>query len=253
MTKQTGLGQNFYLDGVDLSGDTGSASRIGGGLATVLPVPGINDLAQSRIGGGRDGGITWQSWFNPAAGQAHPTLATLPTGDRLATWVHRPILGVAAACVVAKQIGYDGQREANANFPFTIETQGNAYGLEWTEQLTDGYDTLTGAAAGTGIDYGAAIGTTAFGLQAYLQVFAPFTGTSATVAVQHSDDNGAGDAYADVAGAVFTAVSAAPGSQRIETARNASVKRWLRINVTGTFSALTIGVFVVKNRVATVF
>jgi len=252
VTKQSGLGQNFYLDGVDLSGDTGSASRIGGGLATVLPVPGINDLAQSRIGGGRDGGITWQSWFNPAAGQAHPTISTLPTGDRLATWVHRPVLGVAAACVVAKQINYDGQREANANFPFTIETQGNAFGLEWTEQLTAGYDTLTGAAAGSGLDYGASIATTAFGLQAYLQAFT-FAGTSATVAVQHSDDNGAGDAYANVTGAVFTAVSAAPGSQRIQTARNASVKRWLRINVTGTFSDLTLGVFVVKNLMNTVF
>lgn len=253
MTKQSGLGQNFYLDGVDLSGDTGSASRIGGGLAVVLPVPGINDLAQSRIGGGRDGGITWQAWFNPAVGQAHPALSTLPTGDRLATWVHRPILGVAAACVVAKQIGYDGSRETNGNFPFAIETQGNAFGLEWTEQLTAGYDDFTGAAAGAGLDYGASVGTTAFGLQAYLQVFAPFTGTSATVAVQHSDDDGAVDPYANVTGAVFTAVSAAPGSQRIQTARNASVKRWLRINVTGTFSASTIGVFVVKNLVNTVF
>lgn len=253
MTKQTGLGQNFYLDGIDLSGDTGSASRIGGGLATVLPVPGINDLAQSRIGGGRDGGITWQSWFNPALGQAHPTLATRPTGDRLATWVHRPTLGVAAACVVAKQINYDGSREQNGNFPFTIETQGNAFGLEWTEQLAAGKATLGGAASGTGLDYGAVIGTTVFGLQAYLQVFAPFTGTSATVAIQHSNDNGGGDPYVDIAGAVFTAVTAAPGSQRIQTARNTSVKRWLRYNVTGVFTALTIGVYVVKNQVSTVF
>jgi hypothetical protein len=253
VTKQSGLGQNFYLDGVDLSGDTGSASRISGGLATVLPVPGINREAMERIGGGRDGGITWQSWFNPAAGKAHPTLATLPTGDRLATWVHRPLFGVAAACVVAKQINYDGQREANANFPFTIETQGNAFGLEWTEQLTDGPDTFTGAASGSGLDYGAGIGTTNFGLQAYLQVFAPFTGTSATVTIQHSNDNGAGDAYANIAGAGFTAVSAAPGSQRIQTARNTAIKRWLRIDVTGIFTDLTIAVFVVKNLVNTVF
>lgn len=253
MSKQTGMGQRFFVDGVDLSGDTGSASRIGGGIATVLPVPGINREAMERIGGGRDGGLVWQSWFNPALGAAHKTLSTLPNGDRQAMWVHRPLVGRPTAVIIGKQINYDGTREANGNLPFAVEMQGNGFGLEWTENLTDGNVSLGGAASGTGLDYGAALGTTNFGLQAYLQVFAPFTGTSATVAIQHSNDNGGGDAYTDLALGVFTAVTAAPGSQRIQTARNLAVKRWLRINVTGTFTAFTCMVTVVKNVVNTVF
>jgi len=251
--KQHGLGQRFYIDGVDLSGDTGSASRIGGGLAVVLPVPGINGEAQERIGGGRDGSLVWQSWFNPAVGAAHKTLSTLPNGDRQAAWVHRPVVGGKSALIIGKQIDYAGNREANANFPIAIEMQGNGFGLEWTDNLTAGSAAFGGAASGTAYDYGAVIGTTAFGLQAYLQVFAPFTGTSVTVAVQHSDDNGGGDPYTNVTGAVFTAVSAAPGSQRIQTTRNQSVKRWLRINLTGAFTAANVAVWVCKNLTLTVF
>lgn len=252
MTKESGLGQEFYYDGIDLSGDTGAAQNISGGLATVLPVPGINRLAQERIGAGRDGKLIWQSWFNPAVGAAHKTLSTLPYSDRVGSWVHRPILGRPAACIVGKQNNYDGTREANGNFPFNIEVNGNAFGLEWTEQLTAGLDTFTVTGAGSGLDYGAAVGTTAFGLQAYLQVNA-FTGTDATVTIQHSQDDGAGDAYANVTGGAFTQITSAPGSQRIQTSRTESIERWLRINVTGTFSNLVIAVFVAKNLVSTVF
>jgi len=251
MAKESGLGQEFYFDGVDLSGDTGSAQSIKGGLTTVLPVAGINRLAHERIGGGRDGSLTWQSWFNPALGQSHKTLSTLPYTDRVGSWVHRPVLGGSAACIVGKQSNYDGTREANGNFPFAIQVLGNQFGLEWTDQLTAGLDVFSGTGAGTGLDYGAAIGTTAFGLQAYLQVNA-FTGANATVTIQHSQDNGAGDAYTNVTGGAFAQITTAPGSQRIQTSRTESIERWLRINITGTFSSLTIAVFVLKNLVATV-
>jgi hypothetical protein len=79
-------------------------------------------------------------------------------------------------------------------------------------------------------------------------VFA-FAGTSATVAIQHSDDGdpgGAGDAYANVTNGEFNAASGV-GSQRLQTDRDESVKQFLRVNVTGTFSDFHFAVAVTRN------
>ena len=65
MAKQSGLGDNFYLHGYDVSGDLGSVSVSGGPAA--LEVTGIDKSAFERIGGLRTGGMSWQAWFNPAS------------------------------------------------------------------------------------------------------------------------------------------------------------------------------------------
>jgi hypothetical protein len=245
MAKQTGLGDNLYVAGYNLSGDIGSIDDIGGGNEP-LGVTGIDKSGMERLGGPRSGRINMASWFNDAVAQEHPVFSPLPTADVIVSYFRGTTIGNAAASLVAKQINYDGSRGDDGAFTFKVEAQSNAYGLEWGEQLTAGADaTLTAAGALTSYDYGAAVGTTAFGLQAYLHVFA-FTGTSATVAIQSSTDNGAGDAFADITGAVFTAATGRT-SERIATATNASVERYLRVNVTGTFSALTFAVQVTRN------
>ncbi len=87
---------------------------------------------------------------------------------------------------------------------------------------------------------------TAWGAQAYLQVTA-FTGTSVTVAVQDSADNAS---FAAVTGLTFTAVTAAPATQRLATANTATIRRYLRIVTTGTFSSATFAVAFNRNPVA---
>jgi hypothetical protein len=89
----------------------------------------------------------------------------------------------------------------------------------------------------------------AYGAQAYLQVTG-FTGTSVTVAVQDSAD---GSSYAAVTGLTFTAVTAAPNAQRLATARNATVRRYLRVATTGTFSSATFAVVLNRNLSSTSF
>lgn len=89
----------------------------------------------------------------------------------------------------------------------------------------------------------------AFGAQAYLQVTG-FTGTSVTVAVQDSAD---GTTYAAVTGLTFTAVTAAPNWQRLATAGNATIRRYLRVATTGTFSSATFAVAINRNLSATAF
>lgn len=250
MTKTAGLGDRLFVGGYNLSGDVGAVTRIGGGPAP-LDVTGIDKSAMERIGGRRDGGIEFTAFFNPANNQAHPVLSGLPTGDVVVTYGRGTTLGNAAACVVAKQINYDGTRAADGGFTFAVQALANGYGLEWGVQHTAGERTDTAATNGTGVD-GAASST--FGLQAYLQVTA-FTGTDVTVKLQESNDDGSVDPYADTTGGAFTAVTAARTTQRIATATGQTVKRWLRVVTTtsGGFTSATFVVVVVRNLTAPAF
>lgn len=250
MAKQTGLAGHFYWSGVDLSGDIASADEISGG-PKALDVTAIDKSAYERIGGLRDGKLTVTSFFNPAASASHPTFAALPTTDVIATYAQGGATGGASVSTVAKMMDYAGARKGDGMFTFKVNSEGNGFGLEWGDQLTAGKVTQGSAGALASLDYGATVGTTAFGLQAWLHVFA-FTGTSVTVAVQHSDDDAAGDPYANVTGGVFTAATAVT-SQRIATSATASIKRYLRINTTGTFSNAVFFVQVTKNLTATAF
>jgi hypothetical protein len=244
VAKQSGLGDLLHVHGYALGNDISAIDELGGGNEPIM-VPGIDVSAQERIGGVRDGRMSVTAYFNPAANRSHARLSTLPTTDVILTYCRGQAIGNPAASMVAKQIGYDGTRGDDGSFTFKVEALANGYGLEWGDQLTAGISSLGGAGALASLDYGAAVGTTAFGLQAYLQVVT-FTGTSATVAIQSSSDDGGGDAFANVTGAVFTAATG-PTAERIATATNASVERYLRVNVTGTFSALTFTCQVVRN------
>lgn len=249
MTKQTGLGDNFYLGGYNLSGDIGSIDKITGGPSP-LEMTGIDKSAFERIGGVRDGGMEWSSFFNPgpASDAAHSRLSLLPTSDQIITYCRGTSLGDPSAVMVGKQMNYDGKRGDDGSFTFKVEAKANAYGVEWGRQLTAGRRTDGSATNGSSIDAGA---SSAFGLQAYLHVFA-FTGTSVTVKIQESSDDAVGDAFADVVGGSFTAATGIT-SERIATANNLTVERYLRLVTTGTFSNAIIAVTVCRNLTATAF
>ncbi|MFI1472034.1 hypothetical protein [Streptomyces wuyuanensis] len=251
MSKQSGLGDNLYVAGYDLSGDINALGNVGGGPA-VLPMTGINKSAMERIGGVRDGRLQFTSYFNPDTDRSHLRLSALPMADVILTYCRGTTLGNPAACIVAKQTNYDGTRGDDGDFKFTVDTQGSGFGLEWGRLLTAGQRTDTGAANGTSVDFGT--GSTEFGLQAYLHVM-EFTGTDVTIKLQESSDNGSGDAFADVTGGGFTQVTAGPTSQRIQTARDQTVERYLRVvtATTGGFSSLTFAVTVIRNDVEVVF
>jgi hypothetical protein len=247
MAKQSGLGDNLYVAGYDLSGDIGSLGSIAGGPG-VLEVTGIDKSAAERIGGGRDGKLEFVAFFNPASTRAHPRLSLLPTADQVLTYCRGTALGSPAAALVAKQLNYDGSRGENGSFVFKVGAEANGYGLEWGRQLTAGKRTDTGATNGTGVDFAAA---SAFGLQAYLQVFA-FTGTSVTITIQESSDNGGGDAFAAVTGGAFATVTGIT-AERIATAGGLAVERYLRVVTAGTFSNLIFSVVVARNDTAVNF
>jgi hypothetical protein len=246
VAKTSGLGDNFYLAGYDMSGDIGSIS-LSGGPAT-LDVTGIDKSAHERIGGLRTGSMSWKAFFNAGLGLTHDKLAALPTADVHCMYMRGTTLGNPAACQVSKQINYDGTRGDSGEFTFSVEAQCNGFGLEWGQQLTAGKRTDTAATLGTSIDTTA---SAAFGAQAYLQAFS-LTGTDVTVKVQDSADN---ITFADVTGLSFTQLTAGPATERLATTSAATIRRYLRaVTVTtGGFSSLTFSVVVVKNATTVAF
>lgn len=248
MAKSPGLGDQLYVGGYNLSGDIGAIDTISGAVEP-LEVTGIDKSAIERIGGLRDGSIEFTSFFNPTAARSHDILSNLPLTDVIASYFRGQAIGNSAASMVARQINYDPSRGDDGSLTFKTQMLANAYGLNWGEQLTAGVASIGTAGSQTSLDYGASVGTTNFGLAAYLQVFA-FTGTSATVAIQSSTDNAVGDPFANVTGAVFTAATGIT-SERIVTGGTAAVERYVRVNVTGTFSALSFAVMVTRHLVAT--
>lgn len=241
--KQSGLGQQLYLGGYDLSGTTGALSKVSSPHA-VLDVTAIDKSAMERIGALRDGLIDFTSFWDSV--NAHPSLSALPRTDVGAMVTISKSLGTQAACMVAKQLNYDPTRATGGALTEAVSLVANGYGMEWCRTLTAGKRVDTAATAGSSVDDGA---SSAFGLQAYLQVFA-FTGTDVTIKLQDSADN---VTFADLSGAAFTQVtSTTPQTQRIPISNAATVRRYLKVTTvtTGGFTSVTFAVAYNRNPLA---
>lgn len=248
MAKQTGLATSFWVDGVDLSGDINSLQSVACPMA-IIPQTAITQSGMARAGGLQDGAMSVTAYFNPSTAQAHPTLSAHGRSDRILTYATGSLVGSPAACLNAKQVTYDPTRADDSQLTIAVEAQGNGFGLEWATLATAGKRTDTAATNGAGIDQSA---SSAFGLQAYLHVFTGFAGTSVTVKLQHSNDNGGVDPYTDLTGGGFTAATGIT-FQRIATTSSLTVKRWLRVVTTGTFSNAVFAVAVNRNLTSVVF
>lgn len=244
MSKQSGLGDNYFAGGYDLSGDTNSLSSIACPLATI-DTTGINKFGHERIGGLHDGDLQWVSYFDPALNQAHPVLSALPTADVGAMYCRGTAIGNPVASMVGKQLNYDPTRSAAGDLTVKVQIQANGYGLSWGQQLTAGIRTDTAATNGASLNTTAA---TSFGWVAYLQVFA-FTGTDATVTIQDSADN---SSWANLASGAFAQITAGRSSQRLAVGGTATVRQYVRAITTtvGGFTSVAFAVALTKYQVA---
>src|SRR6266487_1321657 len=131
MAKQSGLGDNFYIGGNDLSGDVSAVDTISGPQG-LLDSTAIKQSAFSRMGGQRDGVMSFTSYFNPTlvTGE-HAILNTRPVTDRIMSYWRGTVLGGAAASLNAKQINYDPTRGNDGSLTVKVDGQGNSFGLEW--------------------------------------------------------------------------------------------------------------------------
>jgi hypothetical protein len=251
MAKQSGIGTNFYFNGIDVSGGTQVINKISGGPA-VLDVTDITQRAHSRIGGTRDGGIDITALLDPAAGAIHETLSALTTSDAhlMVAIPTDPTAGLAigdpAVAATNRQVGYDPTRATDGGLTFSIATVSDGHGIEWGDLITPGKRTDTSATDGDSLDMTTA--STGFGWTAYAQVFS-VTGTSVTLTIEDSADDASFD---PLTGGAFTAVAdPGPGYQRLAGGATATVRRYVRVASSGTFSEAIFSVMFVRNLVAT--
>lgn len=78
MAKTSGLGDQFYIGGYDLSGDVASVDQINGGPA-LLDVTPINASAHARIGGHRTGGMQFTTFFEFSGSVSNPAVPASTT------------------------------------------------------------------------------------------------------------------------------------------------------------------------------
>lgn len=238
--KTTGLGDRFFLDGFDISGDVGAIQSISMTRA-LIDVTGLDKDSFERLTGLGDCEMSWNAWFNASAGQSHPVMRNIPDG-RHAMYFRGITLGSSVAAMVGTQANYNVNRQNDGAAAVSAQIMNKSGDLlDWGKALTAGKVTSTSAVDLAGLDgndQGFEFGSDGQ-LRAYLQVFA-FTGTDVTFTLEDSDDDGDMDCYAPIMDGAFTQVTAAPAKERIEV--DGPIKRWVRLSLSGTFSSVTYAV-----------
>jgi hypothetical protein len=250
MAKKASLGAAAYVGGFDVSGGVNALSRIGGGPSNILDLTTINQSAFERQGTSRTGEMAFTSVFDPAALAEHAALSTLPLTDVIVTYFDGPLgIGNGAMSCNSKQVNYDPVIGQDDSLIFAVDALSNGSGIEMNGwQLTAGRrvdGSATAAGAGNSYDTGASL---AFGAQMYVHLFA-FAGTSVTIKVQDSADN---ITFLDIAGTSLTTTALTTANQAVRVAipNTTTVRRYLAVGTTGTFTNADFAVMVVKNQVA---
>lgn len=241
MAKQSGLGSNLYVAEYDISGDVGAVNSTSTPRG-VLDITGIDKSAMERILGRKDGSISFTSFWNTAAGRAHPVISALPTTDRIVSVFIGPLtsVGGAAASMTAKVVDYAPSFADDGSLTATTNAQANGTPLEWGESLTTGLQSFaTGTVNGTSIDLGST--STLFGAAAYLHCTVMPSGTL-TVTVEDSAND---SSFAAVTGMTFTNLTA-PGSERVQGTTSATVRRYVRVTCSGTHGTASVAVNFVR-------
>lgn len=241
MAKQSGLGERLFVGAFDISGDVGALNTVQSSR-NLQDVTALTESALDRIPLLKDGHLAYTAFFDAAL--EHAVLSGL-SGDALYTWAIGLTAGSPSASLRAIQADYPASRGQDGSLVLNPTADADGYGLEWGVLLTDGGQTVASAAAGSTVDDVFAQITpatsTAFGLGGYLHAFSIGSGT-ATVTIQ---DSANGSSWTNLAGGGFTAIAGAT-SERIQGATNATVRRYLRVNVTGTFTNLLVAVSAVR-------
>lgn len=244
MGKQTGLGDQLYIGGYDIGSDIQGIGSLSTPRA-VLEMTGITKSAFERAYAHTDAQGEFTSYFNDADDQILAALKGLPRTDVSLMYLRGSGLGEQAFCTVAKQLNYDGNRGDDGSLLFSTTVQGSAYGADWGVQLTAGKETDASAGSGTGVELEGAA-SVSFGFQAYLQVFSLGSGT-ANIKIQHSQDDAATDAYADLTGGAFTAVTGRTAQRIASASETLAVEKYVRVVTSGTFTDLVFAVAFNRN------
>jgi hypothetical protein len=239
MAKQSGLGDQLFIGGYDIGADINSIGSISTPRQT-LEGTAITQSANARLFGLRDASAEFVSYFDPAADASHAILKTLPVADTQLMYLRGTGVGSEAFCMVGKQIDYNPNRGDDGSLLFTTSIQSNGFGADWADQLTAGKVTHASGASTTGLD---TLAAASFGWQAYIQVFSLGSGT-AEITIEDSADN---SAWLTLSGAEFTDATTRTFERIQSSSATATVRRYLRVTTSGTFTDLVFAVAINKN------
>jgi hypothetical protein len=193
MAKRAGFPQNLYVEGFDLSGDIGAIDDASLMLG-LLDATGLDKSANERMAGLSDGKISFKSYMNPSAGQAHPVLSDMPQTDVGVLWtlgVSGPsgtTRGSPAFFCDGKQVDYSLSRGSDGSLKGSVEVvTSTGFGMEWAEMLTAGKQVVATPTNHASHDFAV---TSPNGLVGYFMSFA-YNAGAPTLAVQDSSDNAA--------------------------------------------------------------
>jgi hypothetical protein len=232
MAKSSGLGSSLIVGAYDVSGDIGALSQIEA-MRADQDVSGIDKSAAERISLLKDGSLAFTSFWNTAAGQAHLALSPQPRTDVQVSYLHTSAVGGAAASMIAKQVSYAPTRGQDGSLVVENSAHANGYGLEWGELLTTGKQTFaSGTLNGTSIDYGSV--STLFGATAYLHTISLGSGTPTVTVTDSANDS----TFATLAPTALVFTPTVAGTSRLQTGVTATIRRYTRVEVTGTYTNL---------------
>jgi hypothetical protein len=237
MAKSSGLGQQFWYHGRNISGDVGTLNSIGSPRG-VLDVTGIDAAAFVRLLSHSDGIIDFSGFFNIATDQEHDALSGLRTTDIVATLAMSSTRGATMASLVGKQDGYSLDRGSDGSLSTGAVVLGNQSPLEWGVMITAGQETIASAGSLTGLDENGADASSAFGAVAYLQFLSLASGNPAVLVEDSTDStNGVDGSWATL----LTFVEGTPPLGERKTVTG-NVDRWVRATASGTFSNAVVAV-----------
>jgi hypothetical protein len=236
MSKISGVPGGFYAGVYDLSGDIGAITSLAISVAQ-QDVTGLDKNGTERVQLRADSEMSWTGFWNTANNGAPEVLAPLAR-DIITTFAAAAVRGGLAGSLVANRAAFATQLGADGSLAISGQSMASTgLPVEWGRLLTNGKETFAAAAATTYIDRGAGSATN-FGLAAYVHAISIGSG-SATVTIQDSGDHVSWDAV------IASAAIAAAGTQRLLTSLTENVRRYLRLDVTGTFTDLVLVVNVV--------
>lgn len=242
MPKQSGLGDNLFVGGYDIGGDINTIGSVSTPRET-LPSTGITVFAQERMFGKRDGMAEFTSYWNVATDRVFDALSSLPRTDVHVMYCRGEGIGNEALCLVGKQVDYNPSRGDDGSLLSTTSIPAAAFGADWAEQLTAGKDTHASGASTTSLD---TLASAAFGFQAYLQVFSLGSG-EAEIKIEDSANN---TDWLDLTDGAFTNATARTQQRLQSSSATATVRRYLRVTTSGTFTDLVFAVAINKNAAA---
>lgn len=233
MPKQTGIGANLWVDQYNVSGDVGAIDSIASSRAQI-DVTSIEDSFMSRLPGLGDGSIQFSGYFNPTAGNLHTSIGSaFGTAISIITAAFGTAIGSPAASLGAARSAYSTVRGADGSLVVSVSAEsGIGYGADWGV-LLNGRASATGTASTT-VD---TVAATTNGAQAYLHVTDVAAGT-VTITVEDSADN---SSFSTVTGLSFTATAAGTAEYKA-TSATATVRRYLRYNVSGGTATFALNV-----------